>query len=74
MRVGLGRGVFLDGMSSFISVIVSKRRGRLPDSFGYNGAMPQLLRLAGMDYFFTQKLSWCVTSDTISTDTDGAQE
>ncbi|KAA1467023.1 hypothetical protein DENSPDRAFT_876986 [Dentipellis sp. KUC8613] len=30
----------------------------LPDSFGLTGALPQLIRLAGMDYFFTQKLSW----------------
>ncbi|KIJ30485.1 glycoside hydrolase family 38 protein [Sphaerobolus stellatus SS14] len=30
----------------------------LPDSFGLNGALPQLIRGAGMKYFFTQKLSW----------------
>ncbi|KAG6826715.1 hypothetical protein H0H92_014762 [Tricholoma furcatifolium] len=30
----------------------------LPDSFGLTGALPQLIRGAGMDYFFTQKLSW----------------
>jgi alpha-mannosidase len=30
----------------------------LPDSFGLTGALPQLIRLAGMNYFFTQKLSW----------------
>ncbi|KAJ3559346.1 hypothetical protein NM688_g401 [Phlebia brevispora] len=30
----------------------------LPDSFGLTGAYPQLIRLAGMKYFFTQKLSW----------------
>ncbi|SDS49278.1 alpha-mannosidase [Actinoplanes derwentensis] len=30
----------------------------LPDSFGYNGAYPQLARLAGMEWFLTQKLSW----------------
>ncbi len=30
----------------------------LPDSFGYTGALPQLARLAGMNWFFTQKLSW----------------
>ncbi|KAI0061336.1 glycoside hydrolase family 38 protein [Artomyces pyxidatus] len=30
----------------------------LPDSFGLTGALPQLIRLSGMDYFFTQKLSW----------------
>ena len=33
----------------------------LPDSFGLTGAYPQLIRLAGMKYFFTQKLSWWVT-------------
>jgi alpha-mannosidase len=30
----------------------------LPDSFGITGALPQLIREAGMKYFFTQKLSW----------------
>jgi alpha-mannosidase len=30
----------------------------LPDSFGLTGAYPQLIRSAGMKYFFTQKLSW----------------
>ncbi|KAF8900480.1 glycoside hydrolase family 38 protein [Gymnopilus junonius] len=29
----------------------------LPDSFGLTGALPQLIRGAGMNYFFTQKLS-----------------
>lgn len=30
----------------------------LPDTFGYCAQLPQLCRLAGMDYGFTQKLSW----------------
>ncbi|KAG6847892.1 hypothetical protein H0H93_005147, partial [Arthromyces matolae] len=30
----------------------------LPDSFGLTGALPQIIRGAGMKYFFTQKLSW----------------
>lgn len=30
----------------------------LPDSFGYNAAYPQLARLAGNEWFLTQKLSW----------------
>ncbi|KAH9958156.1 glycoside hydrolase family 38 protein [Russula dissimulans] len=34
------------------------RVGWLPDSFGLTGALPQILRGAGMNYFFTQKLSW----------------
>lgn len=29
-----------------------------PDVFGYNGQLPQILRLSGHDYFMTQKLSW----------------
>ncbi|KAG2005473.1 alpha-mannosidase [Coprinopsis cinerea AmutBmut pab1-1] len=32
--------------------------GWLPDSFGLTGAYPQIMRKAGMKYFFTQKLSW----------------
>ncbi|MDT3767290.1 glycoside hydrolase family 38 C-terminal domain-containing protein [Gleimia hominis] len=34
----------------------------LPDSFGYNGALPQIAKLAGMQYFFTQKLNWNQTN------------
>ncbi|KZV60805.1 glycoside hydrolase family 38 protein [Peniophora sp. CONT] len=34
------------------------RTAWLPDTFGLSGALPQLIRGAGMDYFFTQKLSW----------------
>ncbi len=30
----------------------------LPDVFGYNGNLPQLLKKAGVDIFATQKLSW----------------
>ncbi|CAO3644807.1 unnamed protein product [Cunninghamella blakesleeana] len=30
----------------------------LPDSFGYSGQLPQVLKQSGCDYFFTQKLSW----------------
>ena len=30
----------------------------LPDSFGYSGALPQLIRAAGSRWFLTQKLSW----------------
>ncbi|AOW04433.1 galactose mutarotase-like domain-containing protein [Yarrowia lipolytica] len=30
----------------------------LPDTFGYSAQVPQLCRLAGMDRFLTQKLSW----------------
>lgn len=30
----------------------------LPDTFGYHGALPQILRQAGVDYFCTTKLNW----------------
>jgi alpha-mannosidase len=30
----------------------------LPDSFGYNGALPQLMKKAGIEYFITTKMSW----------------
>lgn len=36
--------------------------GWLPDSFGYSGALPQLLRQAGLRWFFTQKMSWNETN------------
>jgi alpha-mannosidase len=29
-----------------------------PDVFGYSGALPQIMKLAGIRYFLTQKLSW----------------
>jgi alpha-mannosidase len=30
----------------------------LPDVFGYSAALPQILKLAGVRYFMTQKMSW----------------
>jgi alpha-mannosidase len=30
----------------------------LPDAFGFNANLPQILRGCGMDYFFTIKLTW----------------
>ncbi|MFF2778490.1 alpha-mannosidase [Streptomyces sp. NPDC058052] len=34
----------------------------LPDTFGYNAAMPQLMKLAGVRWFLTQKISWNTTN------------
>lgn len=34
----------------------------LPDVFGYSGCLPQLMRLAGVEYFFTTKLTWSAIS------------
>ena len=30
----------------------------LPDTFGYSGSLPQIVKKCGIDYFITQKLSW----------------
>lgn len=30
----------------------------LPDVFGYSGALPQIMKKSGVDYFMTTKLSW----------------
>lgn len=30
----------------------------LPDSFGYSACLPQVMKLAGVPYFLTQKISW----------------
>lgn len=30
----------------------------LPDVFGYTGALPQIMKLADIDYFMTTKISW----------------
>lgn len=30
----------------------------LPDVFGYSACLPQLMRLAGLEWFFTTKLAW----------------
>ncbi|GAA4193680.1 glycoside hydrolase family 38 C-terminal domain-containing protein [Microbacterium oryzae] len=34
----------------------------LPDSFGYSGALPQIVRASGSDSFLTQKISWNETN------------
>lgn len=34
----------------------------LPDSFGYSGALPQLVLLSGSKWFLTQKISWSETN------------
>jgi alpha-mannosidase len=35
----------------------------LPDTFGYTGALPQILRKSGMDWFQTIKLAWNKLND-----------
>ena len=34
----------------------------LPDSFGYSAALPQLIKLSGSRWFFSQKISWNQTN------------
>ena len=34
----------------------------LPDSFGYSGGLPQLIKLSGSKWFLTQKISWSMTN------------
>ena len=34
----------------------------LPDAFGYTGALPQICKKAGIDYFVTTKMSWSVVN------------
>ena len=43
----------------------------LPDSFGYTAAYPQIARLAGNDWFLTQKLSWNQTMRSPTTASGG---
>lgn len=50
---------FLYGQSFFRDEFGAACRGVwLPDSFGYSPALPQLMRRAGFEWFFTQKISW----------------
>jgi alpha-mannosidase len=41
---------------------IETREMWLPDTFGYNAALPQVMKLAGVDWFLTQKLSWNTTN------------
>ena len=58
-----------DGESLVRQILVGKRYfqknfgadlkiGWNPDSFGYNGQLPQIYKKCGMDYFVTSKLLW----------------
>jgi alpha-mannosidase len=50
---------FTEGQRYFLEHFgAASRVAWLPDSFGYSGALPQIVRLAGIDYFLTQKISW----------------
>lgn len=50
---------FLYGQRFFQEELGVRCRGVwLPDSFGYSPALPGVLRRAGFEWFFTQKISW----------------
>ena len=50
----LGRGYFEQYFGKGVETPVLW----LPDAFGFCGSLPQLIRLAGLKYFFSIKLSW----------------
>ena len=47
-----GKGFFLENFG------VETEEVWLPDSFGYSGALPQIVRASGSRWFLTQKISW----------------
>ncbi|GAA2448193.1 alpha-mannosidase [Streptomyces macrosporus] len=50
---------FLYGKKFFLEEFgIDTREVWLPDSFGYTAALPQIVRLAGAEWFLTQKISW----------------
>ena len=50
---------FVEGKLWFLAHLgVESEEVWLPDSFGYTAALPQIVRLAGMRWFLTQKISW----------------
>ncbi|MGW1977713.1 alpha-mannosidase [Streptomyces sp. NPDC001889] len=54
---------FVHGKRFFLEHFGIETKGVwLPDSFGYNAAYPQLAKLAGNEWFLTQKMSWNQTN------------
>ena len=50
---------FILGQESFRQITGKPSRILwLPDVFGYSGALPQIMKQTGVDYFFTTKLTW----------------
>ncbi|NAZ77332.1 alpha-mannosidase [Kineococcus sp. T13] len=50
---------FLEGKQFFAQEYgVDTEEAWLPDSFGYSAALPQIMKLAGVRWFLTQKISW----------------
>lgn len=54
---------FIAGKTFFLQEFnVEPQEVWLPDSFGYSGALPQLVKAAGSKWFLTQKISWNQTN------------
>ncbi|SKA90780.1 alpha-mannosidase [Agreia bicolorata] len=54
---------FIAGKRFFIEEFgVDNEEVWLPDSFGYSGALPQIVAAAGSKWFLTQKISWNETN------------
>lgn len=50
---------FVEGKSFFLNEFdIECQEAWLPDSFGYSGAIPQIVKEAGSRWFLTQKISW----------------
>ncbi len=56
-QIIFGQGYFLEKFGHINTV------AWLPDTFGFNPQLPQLLRLGGMTSFFTTKLRWNETTE-----------
>ncbi|MCC4909120.1 glycoside hydrolase family 38 C-terminal domain-containing protein [Microbacterium sp. cx-59] len=53
----------LEGKSFFLEEFgIETPEVWLPDSFGYSGALPQIIRASGSKWFLTQKISWNETN------------
>ncbi|WP_432511251.1 alpha-mannosidase [Kineococcus sp. SYSU DK001] len=50
---------FVEGKEFFAREYgIDTQEAWLPDSFGYSAALPQIMKLAGVRWFLTQKISW----------------
>lgn len=50
---------FVVGQEAFTTLRGERSRlAWLPDVFGYSACLPQIMRLSGVEYFFTTKLTW----------------
>lgn len=61
-HVACGEGLartFMLGQESFRQLTGRRSRSLwLPDLFGFSACLPQLMKLSGVDYFFTTKTTW----------------